>query len=197
MIDDNDKNTININYNSGLVKSVLLLSLAISSNYIGSVFGCQAQALLSSNIYAKHVVLLFVIYFTINYISYDNPNPFQLIKSTLIIWMCYLIFIRQTVTFTAISVLLLMSTYIVDNYVNYYDVKLKEIANKKEKNGIINKKEKLEIFRNVLFFSTLLSIGTGFSLYFKEKHDEYANNFDYLKFILGTPECSSFQYKIN
>ena len=49
-----------------LNKSLFLLFLVVCGNYIGELLGCKTQKLLSENIFMKHIVLLCLIFFTIN-----------------------------------------------------------------------------------------------------------------------------------
>jgi hypothetical protein len=185
-----------IEFNSNFNKSIFLLILTISGNFIGDTFGCQSQYIIKKNIFAKHLMLLFIIYFTITYIGNEDiePDPYNFMKSALIIWFTYVIFTKQNITFTTISGLLMMITYFLDGYVKYYDKKSKNIESKEIiTNFNEEKKEKFIKYRNYTFYSTLVSVGVGFLLYFKEKKDEYKNNFSYITFILGKNECDSLK----
>ena len=47
-----------LNLNS--IKGLFLLILAVSANFVGNLLGCKTQKLLTENMYAKHIVLIFL-----------------------------------------------------------------------------------------------------------------------------------------
>jgi len=65
---------------NNIMNGVLLLILAISGNFIAETLGCKTQKLLTENMLAKHVVILFIIYFSLGFASESNPNPIDFIK---------------------------------------------------------------------------------------------------------------------
>lgn len=175
-------------YDSNFNKSIFLLILTMSGNFTSDIFGCQAQYIIKKNIFAKHLILLFIIYFTITFIRDEEiePNPYKFLKSTIMIWFAYILFTKQNITFTAISGFLMMLTYVLDGYVKYYNKKAITNTNKTQK-------EKFQKYRNYAFYSGIASVSIGFFLYFKEKKNEYKNNFSYITFILGKNECDSLK----
>lgn len=168
-----------------IIQSVFLLLLAMSGAYIDNIFGCQAQYIIKTNVFAKHLILLFIIYFTVTY-SGDNDDeeydPLEFLKSSIIIWILYTLFIRQNLDFTIISGLLLMATYVLDGYVKKY-----------EKKGDDEKKEKMLKYKKIALYSSVGSIILGSSIYFIDKKNEYKDNFDFYKFIFGTVVCDSMK----
>ena len=64
----NNFDSINI-----LVKGVLLIFLAMSGNFLAELLGCQTQKLLTENMWAKHAILLFSIYFAMGVVQDLNP----------------------------------------------------------------------------------------------------------------------------
>jgi hypothetical protein len=80
----------------------------------------------------------------------------------------------------------MMLAYVLDGYVKYYDKKSKNIDSVEIINNINKeKKEKILKYRNYVFYSTLASMSIGFLLYFKDKKNEYKDNFSYNTFIFG------------
>lgn len=181
-----------ISYNPNLLKSVLLLVLSVSGNFVGNTLGCKTQYNMTNNMYIKHTILIFITFFTLNYTKSENENPYKQILRAFMIWVCYLLFTKQNITFTGLSAGILILTYIIDTFSSYYeknsnDKDLGEKAQKenKEKAATLNK------FKDYSFKACILTIIIGFSLYFREKYTEYGNDFNVLTFIFGKTTCKS------
>ena len=60
-----------------VLKATLLLVLSVSGNFLAETLGCQSQKVLG-NMVVKHVLILFMIYFTIDFTQRDQDiiNPF-------------------------------------------------------------------------------------------------------------------------
>ena len=81
--------------------------------------------------------------------------------------------------FTGITLLLLISSYVVNNFIAYYQ---KDESKNKE---MLSKLHTIEYILNRL---TIMFLVTGFSLYFLKQKKEQ-KNFSYTKFILGVKKC--------
>jgi hypothetical protein len=178
-----------IEYNNNLVKAVLLLTLAVSGNFVGNTLGCATQYHLTNNMILKHIALVFIIYFTLSYTSTTVPDPTDLFKNTLIIWVSYLIFTKQNITFTAITGALIVATYILHSYVEHYE-KLQKDNKNTDHSGTITK---LKTYRKYAYTGIVASMGIGFVTYLMEKKEEYGDQFEFHSFILGKPDCKSLQ----
>ncbi len=170
-----------IKYNPNMLKSVLLLVLAVSGNFVGNTLGCKTQYHMTNNMYVKHLLLIFIIFFTLNYTSTDNEFPLNQIIRSLTIWTVYLLFTKQNITFTVLSASFFILTYIIDTFTIYYE------KNKNKKYKLLNK------IRNYLFITGIFTIILGFSLYFREKYNEYGDSFNSLTFIFGKTLCNSLK----
>ena len=82
-------NIININDSGDFVKGVLLLILATSGNFIGNTFNCKQQEVLKKSFFVKHVVVLLIIYFSLNFVSDGKTNPLVKVGQTIIIWVLF------------------------------------------------------------------------------------------------------------
>lgn len=181
-----------LSYNPNLLKSILLLVLAVSGNFVGNTLGCTTQYQMTHNMYLKHILLIFITFFTLNYTSEENEYPLKQIERAFLIWGAYLIFSKQNYIFTGLSSGFLVLTYILDTFDTYYQKKLenknveeKFIKENKEKINTINK------FKNYSFKISILLIITGFGLYLKDKYIEYGDNFNILTYIFGKTTCKS------
>ena len=76
-----------------LMKGLFLLILAISANFVGNLLGCKTQKTLTENMLAKHGVLLFLIYFTVDLTSEEVIHPLENFKYTVLLWIFYIFLI--------------------------------------------------------------------------------------------------------
>lgn len=165
-----------------ILKATLLIVLSVSGNFLAETLGCRTRKALN-NIVVKHLLLLFMIYFTMDFAKDENDPPEHPIKNmgkAFIVWIIFHIFTHLKQVPTAILVILLMTVYISDNYSSY----LKSLPNVNE-----NLIEKLKSLEHVSF-ALALTVGIlGFGMYFIEKRNEYKKNFSLFKFVLGVKNC--------
>ena len=161
-----------------MVKGVLLIFLAMSGNFLAELLGCQTQKLLSENMWAKHAVLLFSIYFAMGLVQ--DLNPYRNIAETILIWLLFLLFTKTTTLFSVLIFLALIIFYIFQNFTNYY-----------EKEGLISDKlvKYLIKIRQVLLINIIMLIIIGFVLYSRKQFLEHRDNFSILQLIFGTLKC--------
>jgi len=181
-----------LSYNPNLLKSILLLVLAVSGNFVGNTLSCKTQYHMTNNMYLKHILLIFITFFTLNYTTTENENPINQIRRAFMIWICYLLFSKQNVTFTGLSVGILFLTYMMDTLSVYYqknseDTKLEETYKKESK----DKADLLNKYKNYSFIIGILTIIIGFFIYMQAKYKEYGNDFDIITFIFGKTTCKS------
>ena len=174
---------MNINIDE-MIKGVFLLILAISANFVGNILGCQTQKLLTENMLVKHMFLIFLIYFTINFTSSIQDNPLEELKKTLLIWSLYIIFTKMTLLFTGLTFLSLLTVYIMNNYIEFLK------TSKKKDNKLIYR---LKDQKKMLYKLIIILMVIGFSLYVIKQRNDYKNNFSWFKFLLGTPVCKSLR----
>lgn len=182
-----------VKYSPKLLKSVLLLVLAVSGNFVGNTLGCQTQYHMTNNMYVKHLVLFFIIYFTLNFTSDEKENPIEMFKNAMMIWVCFLLFTKQNITFTVITALLFVGTYILDNFIEYNRKVIEDTKSEKEKLKLIENNEKLSKTRYWAFRGGLGALVAGFLVYMKGKKDEYGDDFNFGKFIFGKVTCKSLE----
>jgi hypothetical protein len=124
-----------------------------------------------------------LIFFT-NSVFGDNVNPTENFKTTMVIYLAYLLFTKIGNTYITILVFTLLGiNYILSTYVGYY-----------EKNGI--EEDRVKTIKSVQKNLTIVSMITvliGFSIYLKKKHSEYGKDFTFLKFIFGVLQCKSLK----
>ncbi len=109
-----------INHPITVIDAVFLLFLAIGGNFIAETLGCRTQDLLINNIYAKHFLTFFVIFFTINFSSDENKieHPINNIFKTVAVYLFFLLFTKMGWKSTVFTVFLLLSVYVLNLFKN-------------------------------------------------------------------------------
>jgi len=161
-----------------LNKSLFLLFLVVCGNYIGELLGCKTQQLLSENIFMKHIILVCLIFFTINLIGEKKLHPIEVVKKSVLLWFFYLILTKMNLQFTLVVLFLLFSLYVFDEYQSYLD------ENKSEYD-----KEIYNEYKNYLQYTILGIMIFGFVSYYLKQQKEHSKDFDNIKFLLGTVKC--------
>lgn len=174
---------LNTNTDLENILGVFLLILAVSGNFIAETLSCKTRSLLSSNMYAKNLTILLIIYFSLGLVSNKKVIPTEHYKNTFIIWILFLIFNKMNIHFTIFTFMLLFLMLICKNWIDYYN------ANDKEKNkeNII----KLHNISKYLMLITSISIIIGFSLYYKKQYSDHHKNFNFITFLFGKVSCNS------
>ena len=61
------------------IKSLFIIFLIVSGNYLGDLIGCKMKYLLSENIYIKHLLLFLLIFITIGLVNEEkNRHPIMI-----------------------------------------------------------------------------------------------------------------------
>ena len=170
---------------NNIMNGVLLLILAISGNFIAETLGCKTQKLLTENMLAKHVVILFIIYFSLGFASESNPNPMILLRNSVSIWVLFLLFTKMSLKFNIFVFALVVLYHFINTYINYY-------SNKDKKKY----KKEIDNYNKILNYLKYLIIGSlivGFVLYFNKQRNDYSKNWSTFNFIFGVNKCKSLQ----
>ena len=163
-----------------ILKATLLLFISIAGNFLAETLGCKTQLYLE-NMYVKHLLVLFMIYFTIDFTQGDNvSNPIINLKNAIIIWVLFHLFTHLDIVPTVSVLFLFMIIFFISNYLSYLE-KIK--SNDQKLKDILVTAEK------TLLVSVLFIIVVGFFYYYIEKRTEYKNRFNILKFIFGVKKC--------
>ena len=92
---------------SPILKATLLLFISIAGNFLAETLGCRTQFYLE-NMYIKHLLILFMIYFTIDFTQGDEVvNPVVNLKRAIIVWVFFHLFTHLDIAPTVIVLLLL------------------------------------------------------------------------------------------
>lgn len=168
-----------------IIKSLLLLLLSISGNFIAETLGCKTQYILSNFMFIKELIVILTIFFTLSYINDKSINPINNLKYTIFIWSLFIMFTKMNLYMTVICFTLLIINYIIHIYIEHYR------ENKHKHKNIINKLEKLYNYINYL---NIFLIILGFSSYFYTHYKNIGkSNFKISKFLFGITKCTSIK----
>ncbi len=163
-------------------KGLFLLILTISGNFMGETLGCKTRKLLTENIYAKYLVTLFVIFFAVDFTDDKNLSPLDNFISAFKIFIMFIIFTRMSLPFTIVAFLGIVSLYVINQYIDYYE------SDKEKNKEIIYKLNKMN---NILLYVLIFIIIIGFLLYANKQYREHKKEFSILKFIFGVLKCKN------
>ena len=110
---------LNIKHSGDFVKGVLLLILATSGNFIGNTFNCKQQEVLKKSFFVKHIVILLIIYFSLNFVSDGKTNPLIKVAQTVVIWILFLFFTKLSIKMKGVVILLLGLSYFIYTWIDY------------------------------------------------------------------------------
>jgi Ca2+/Na+ antiporter len=176
---------------SYLAPSLFAFYLIVACNYVPEIYGCKLQTLLRTNMIAKHITGILLLFFLVIYVKPDNVDReiFYNIGLTLLIYIWFLITSRSPLIVIVFTIILLIVIYI-------YDIRKTRLSEEKDK----NKKEidDIDTIQKILSVILVLIGVVGFIYYYGQKKMEYKDKFDIYKFIIGTTQCrNSNNYPIN
>jgi hypothetical protein len=172
--------TVSDNWN--VVLGIFLLILAVSGNFVAETISCQSQKLLSTNMFAKNIIILMVIYFSLGFASSEKiVNPITLAGNSVVIWLFFLLFNKMDIQYTVISIVGMFAILVLKNFVDYY------VASKENAHMVPILVKGMDF----LFASVCLTVIVGFLLYFKKQYREYYKSFSFITFIFGKTTCKS------
>ena len=176
-----------LDYKGQILTGIFLLFLAASGNFIGETFTCKFRELLSTNMVAKHILIIIILYFSINFSNKeDAEHPIKNLYTTLKIYLLFILFSKMNIYFTIFTLLLLAIVYALDKYITYIRYNKKN-NNKDEKNEKLI--ENLILLSDSLIIFIILCILLGFTLYLYQQYSDHKKNWSICKFIFGSIKC--------
>jgi hypothetical protein len=174
---------------AALVNSVFLLFLSISGGFLGSTMGCDFQRHIEKNVAIKHVALIFFVFFTISFVSGSAPDPGGRLGYSVLVWIVYVLFTRQSFAFTTTSLALLMLVYINFTIVQYKIAQSERSRMPTWYHAITP--ETHQIIRTGLYAALAGTVVAGNAAYIAKKRRDYGPQFDLFTFYMGTTVCRS------
>ena len=164
-------------------KSLFVLYLMVSSNYLGQLFSCQVQNALNTYMVLKHILGFLTLYFFVSLTDTSKYSPQLKLLFTLAIYLFFMISTKMESKLWISFISLLGFVYvlfIVKDLIT--DPKMVEY---------------ISYIQSVLVISAIIILFIGFVYYLGEKKIEYKNDFSFSKFFIGTPVCKSYTPPIN
>jgi hypothetical protein len=166
-------------------KGVFILYMIISANFLANTFGCNVQRLLNNNMYAKHLVGFFTLYFFVTLTSNTNITDDQFIffkkfGASILLYIIFIFSTRAKGMFFNIFFSLIGVNYLIRTYADSLD-----------------KKKYKDRIDGALDFATwcgrisLIVLIIGVILYYLEQKAEYKNSFNMGTFIFGNVNCKN------
>ena len=124
------------------------LLLIISSGFVGDILNCKYQRLVINNIYIKHLVAFFTLYFLNSNLFSDNEHPMNNLYNCMVLYIIFIIIMRLNLTFTGIVLVLIFIIHLLHNHYVFY-------KNNPDKSKDYNLIIKLHYFIRVISIITL------------------------------------------
>ncbi len=168
-----------------ILKSLFLLLLGVSSNFVAETLGCKTQKIFSENMFAKQGIILMILYFTLTFVSGSTTiHPGNNLLFTLFIWIMYLLFTKMNIEFTLLTIALFAINYVTYTYITYYK------NNPTKHSETINR---LEYTYNLINKFLIVFVIIGFILYFKKQYSDHSGDWSTSKFLFGKVQCDSMK----
>ena len=163
------------------IRGVFLLILAIMGNFTAETLGCRTRDLLENNQRVKHLVGIFILFFSVGIFSSPGIDPIETFKTTLTIYIMFILFTRMSLNFTIVVFILLAINYSIWNYIDYFKYK--------EDDKYYKTIDRLNEIQKTIYSIIIVTILIGFTLYFKKQYKTYKKDWSTSKFIFGVKKC--------
>ena len=174
-----------------IMKAVMLILLAVSANFVGQTLGCDLQELLSNNMIYKQLLILFLVYFTVQFTEDEEvpSHPTINMGKAVLVWIFYILFSKTHIQSTFAIFILLAILYTLSSFKNYYR-KLENIDDDTvSKEDIIKNQNLVELLQNITAYVIAITVIVSFIFYYLDKKQEYGKTFTIFKFISGVTKC--------
>lgn len=156
-----------------LINTLFLLILLMFSNYLYELFPKQLNNFFTKSILAKHVLIIFLIFFSFELINAtEDSAPLEKFYMSLILYVFYIFFNKTNLYQSILIIALLIVNYIIINQQNYLQNINQEYLH-------------LDKYINILGYITLGVMLISFLTYFYKQLVEQ-EKFSIFKFWFGT-----------
>jgi hypothetical protein len=164
--------------------SIFILILIVSANFIGSIFPCRVQKLLSENVIMKHILGFFtMIFFVMISAPIIQKNMFDTIKNSFLMYIFFILLTKTAKYIFLVCFALLCISYLLVLYDKQID-ETDDHPDKKQRD-----KNMIQQFLTILYSIIIAVTLFGVIIYMGEKKIEYRKKFNYFNFFFGEPTC--------
>lgn len=158
-------------------KSIFILYLIISGNFLVNLFGCRTQRLLNTSMWMKHLLGFMTMYFFVVLVDNKSKNPTKQLLFTLFFYFIFLLTTKMDYKWWIGFIIGLSIIYILQVF--------KDNDNTKEE-----ERKQIETYQTYLTYIVSIIIIVGVLIYHGKKRIEYGEKFDMLTFFIGKPQCA-------
>lgn len=161
-------------------KSIFVLYLIISGNFLANLFGCRTQEALNTNMWLKHLLGFMTMYFFVVLVdskSKWSDSPRTQMLFTALFYVIFVFTTRMDYKWWLAFIIGLCIIYVLQVYKDHDKTEEEE-------------KKQLETYQKYLIYCVAGIILLGFLIYYGRKKAEYGANFDHTVFLLGKTNCS-------
>ena len=163
---------------------IFTLYLIIAVNFIGPTLSCNLQKNLINNMYLKHLVGFFTLFFFITLGEKEKTDDeylyFRKMATAVVLYAIFIFSTRMRREFFWIFIILVCSNFVVRNYMDTLDTVIFK-----------DKIKTLEKVSDIMIIISFVVLVIGFVLYYLDKRDEYGKSFAHGLFLFGIPKCKS------
>lgn len=185
------------------VAAILLLYLAVGTNFLKELFTCELQYQLTNNLWLKHLLGIFVFYFAVVSPSIlPGEDPVKQLAWSFGLYLLFLATTRCDYRVTLLLILAGIALVFSNNLKDYYAGQQRKLlikdssSNNKQQvqeEGAQNEKsidKFTKVYTSILLVVTILGVlaYVGYKYMVLKKHT--SSNFDWKSFLIGVPECS-------
>jgi len=161
-------------------KSIFVLYLIISGNFLANLFGCRTQEAFNTNMWLKHLLGFMTLYFFVvlaDSKSKLSDSPTQQFGFSILFYLLFLLTTRMDYKWWLAMIIGLAVVYIMQVY-KEHDKTEEEL------------RQQLGQYQTYLVYLLSVVLVVGVIVYYGKKKIEYGENFNPLKFLVGNPSCS-------
>lgn len=159
-------------------KSIFILYLIISCNFLANLLGCRTQELMN-NMTIKHLLGFMTMYFFVVLADSQSKlgkTPGKQMLNTMLFYLIFVLTTKMDYKMWLALIVILSIIYILQVY--------KDHPNSSEKD-----RKDYETIQEYLTYISGVLIVLGFFIYLGRKRIEYGDKFEFLTFILGKTTC--------
>jgi len=182
----------NTNFFVERLSAIFIFTLIISGNYIGELFPCKIQRILTNNMIIKHF-FGFITLFFFGVLAVPELNNVRGLMSSVVLYLIFLINANTNYKIWIGVVILYAFLYLINIIKKGY---IEKIETESKENAILPTllKDKqmiklITIFEWIAIVLIIVSTIFGFVIYVGEKKIEYGKKFNWFTFLSGKPNC--------